>query len=29
VEDAYRFADTAPDPEPGELFTDVYAGGQG
>ena len=27
VEDAYRFADTAPDPEPGELWTDVYAGG--
>jgi len=27
VEDAYRFADAAPDPEPGELWTDVYAGG--
>jgi pyruvate dehydrogenase E1 component alpha subunit len=26
VEDAYRFADEAPDPEPGELYTDVYAG---
>ena len=26
VEDAYRFADAAPDPEPGELWTDVYAG---
>jgi pyruvate dehydrogenase E1 component alpha subunit len=26
VEDAYQFADQAPDPEPGELFTDVYAG---
>ena len=25
VEDAYRFADAAPDPEPGELWTDVYA----
>jgi len=25
VEDAVRFADEAPDPEPGELFTDVYA----
>jgi pyruvate dehydrogenase E1 component alpha subunit len=25
VEDAYQFADQAPDPEPGELFTDVYA----
>ena len=25
VEDAYRFADEAPDPEPGELYTDVYA----
>ena len=27
VEDAYRFADAAPDPEPGELWTDVYANG--
>jgi pyruvate dehydrogenase E1 component alpha subunit len=26
VEDAYRFAAEAPDPEPGELYTDVYAG---
>jgi pyruvate dehydrogenase E1 component alpha subunit len=25
VEDAYQFADQAPDPEPGELFKDVYA----
>jgi pyruvate dehydrogenase E1 component alpha subunit len=25
VNDAYQFADQAPDPEPGELFTDVYA----
>ena len=25
VEDAYQFADKAPDPEPGMLFTDVYA----
>ena len=25
VEDAYKFADEAPDPEAGELFTDVYA----
>jgi pyruvate dehydrogenase E1 component alpha subunit len=25
VEDAYQFADQAPDPEPGELFTHVYA----
>ena len=25
VEDAYQFADQAPDPDPGELFTDVYA----
>jgi len=25
VEDAYRFADEAPDPEPGELYTHVYA----
>jgi pyruvate dehydrogenase E1 component alpha subunit len=25
VADAYEFADSAPDPEPGELFTDVYA----
>jgi pyruvate dehydrogenase E1 component alpha subunit len=25
VEDAYQFAEEAPDPEPGELFTDVYA----
>jgi pyruvate dehydrogenase E1 component alpha subunit len=27
VEDAYQFADQAPDPEPGELFTNVYAEG--
>jgi TPP-dependent pyruvate/acetoin dehydrogenase alpha subunit len=26
VEDAYQFADQAPDPEPGELYKDVYAG---
>jgi pyruvate dehydrogenase E1 component alpha subunit len=26
VEDAYQFADQAPDPEPEELFKDVYAG---
>jgi pyruvate dehydrogenase E1 component alpha subunit len=25
VEDAYQFAEQAPDPEPGELYTDVYA----
>jgi pyruvate dehydrogenase E1 component alpha subunit len=25
VEDAYQFADQAPDPEPSELYTDVYA----
>jgi pyruvate dehydrogenase E1 component alpha subunit len=25
VEDAYQFADQAPDPDPGELYTDVYA----
>jgi pyruvate dehydrogenase E1 component alpha subunit len=25
VEDAYQFSDEAPDPEPGELHTDVYA----
>ncbi len=25
VEDAYQFADEAPEPEPEELFTDVYA----
>jgi pyruvate dehydrogenase E1 component alpha subunit len=25
VADAYEFADQAPDPEPGELYTDVYA----
>ena len=25
VEDAYKFADEAPDPEPEELYTDVYA----
>lgn len=24
VEDAYQFAESSPDPEPGELFTDVY-----
>jgi pyruvate dehydrogenase E1 component alpha subunit len=27
VTDAYQFADEAPDPEPGELWTDVYAEG--
>jgi TPP-dependent pyruvate/acetoin dehydrogenase alpha subunit len=27
VEDAYQFADQAPDPEPGELYTNVYAEG--
>jgi len=26
VEDSIRFADESPDPEPSELFTDVYAG---
>jgi pyruvate dehydrogenase E1 component alpha subunit len=25
VEDAYQFAEEAPDPEPGELYRDVYA----
>jgi pyruvate dehydrogenase E1 component alpha subunit len=25
VEDAYQFADQAPDPEPGELYTNVYS----
>ena len=25
VDDAYKFADEAPDPEPEELYTDVYA----
>ncbi|MGE0351812.1 MAG: pyruvate dehydrogenase (acetyl-transferring) E1 component subunit alpha [Gemmatimonadales bacterium] len=25
VENAYKFAEEAPDPEPGELYTDVYA----
>jgi pyruvate dehydrogenase E1 component alpha subunit len=25
IADAYQFADQAPDPEPGELFADVYA----
>jgi len=25
VEDAYQFADEAPDPEPEALWTDVYA----
>src|SRR3954454_24417549 len=25
VEDAYQFADEAPDPDPNELYTDVYA----
>jgi pyruvate dehydrogenase E1 component alpha subunit len=25
VEDAYQFADQAPDPEPEQLYTDVYA----
>ena len=25
VEDAYKFAEEAPEPEPGELYTDVYA----
>jgi TPP-dependent pyruvate/acetoin dehydrogenase alpha subunit len=24
IAEAYEFADKAPDPEPGELFTDVY-----
>jgi pyruvate dehydrogenase E1 component alpha subunit len=27
VEEAYQFADQAPDPEPGELYTNVYAEG--
>jgi pyruvate dehydrogenase E1 component alpha subunit len=27
VEDAYQFADQAPDPEPDELYQDVYANG--
>ena len=27
VEDAYRFADESPDPEPSALYTDVYADG--
>jgi pyruvate dehydrogenase E1 component alpha subunit len=27
VNDAYKFADEAPDPAPGELYTDVYADG--
>ena len=27
VEDAIQFADSSPDPEPSELFTDVYAPG--
>ena len=27
VDDAYQFADEAPEPEPGELLTDVYAEG--
>jgi TPP-dependent pyruvate/acetoin dehydrogenase alpha subunit len=26
VEDAYQSADEAPDPEPKQLYTDVYAG---
>jgi TPP-dependent pyruvate/acetoin dehydrogenase alpha subunit len=25
VDDAYKFADEAPDPEAGELYTHVYA----
>jgi len=25
VEDAYQFAEQEPDPDPSELFTDVYA----
>jgi pyruvate dehydrogenase E1 component alpha subunit len=25
VEDAYKFAEEAPDPAPEELYTDVYA----
>ena len=25
VDEAYQFADQAPDPEPAELFNDVYA----
>jgi pyruvate dehydrogenase E1 component alpha subunit len=29
VNDAYQFADEAPDPEPGELWADVYAEGDG
>ena len=29
VNDAYQFADEAPDPEPGELWADVYAEGPG
>jgi TPP-dependent pyruvate/acetoin dehydrogenase alpha subunit len=27
VEDAYQFADQAPDPEADELYQDVYANG--
>jgi TPP-dependent pyruvate/acetoin dehydrogenase alpha subunit len=25
VEDAYKFAEEAPEPDPSELYTDVYA----
>jgi len=28
VEDAYAFAESSPDPDPSELYTDVYAGGR-
>ncbi|MFZ5624606.1 MAG: pyruvate dehydrogenase (acetyl-transferring) E1 component subunit alpha [Gemmatimonadota bacterium] len=28
VEDAYKFAEESPDPDPDELWTDVYAGGR-
>jgi pyruvate dehydrogenase E1 component alpha subunit len=28
VNDAYQFADEAPDPEPDELYRDVYADGE-
>jgi pyruvate dehydrogenase E1 component alpha subunit len=28
VEDAYRFAEESPEPEPGELWEDVYAAGR-
>jgi pyruvate dehydrogenase E1 component alpha subunit len=26
VEDAYKFAEESPDPDPAQLYTDVYAG---